>query len=387
MPADTTVKLFHSGMTGAPALTNAAGSIVAVLDACLVNGFGVGTVDSVVVASNVATVTRAAGHSFEVGSVALIAGATPAGLNGEKKVLSVSGNSYTFEAADVANQTATGTITHKLAPLGWVKAFSGTNLAAYKSPNILSTGCYLRVSDTLTTGALVAGYRLMSDVSTGLEKFPGDNQTNAGAFWNKSDSASGCRWAIVGDDRAFYYHVTADNLNKGHTSYFGDFNSYASPDAFRCCIVANNASATSTETSTTIGSVAQITNVGGPYGIRSANRHVSGIGSANIIWISSATISRASSSSYSGGPDSVLAFPNLADNRLLISQAFVQDSSPKTIRGRMPGLYHTEQTLAGMNIFAHLSKVTGVEALPNRTLTAVVTINSVIFFDTTGPWR
>ena len=48
---DTTVKHFDSTMTGAPTLANVAGNLLAVLDACLVDGFGLKTVDSLVVAS------------------------------------------------------------------------------------------------------------------------------------------------------------------------------------------------------------------------------------------------------------------------------------------------------------------------------------------------
>ena len=74
--ADTNVKLIHSGMAGAPTLANVAGNLVSVLNAALVDGFGLNAVDSLVIAGGVATVTRTAGHPFDVDSVALIAGAT-----------------------------------------------------------------------------------------------------------------------------------------------------------------------------------------------------------------------------------------------------------------------------------------------------------------------
>jgi len=51
MPADTTVKVFHSGMTGAPSLSGTAGALIAVLDALLINGFGANNLDSLVIAS------------------------------------------------------------------------------------------------------------------------------------------------------------------------------------------------------------------------------------------------------------------------------------------------------------------------------------------------
>ena len=62
----------------------------------------------------------------------LIAGASPAGLNGEQRVTSVTATQFTFAATE-SDQTATGTITSKIAPIGgWQKAFSGTNKAAYQ---------------------------------------------------------------------------------------------------------------------------------------------------------------------------------------------------------------------------------------------------------------
>jgi hypothetical protein len=42
----------------------------------------------------------------------------------------------TFDAPGISDQTATGTISLKLAGAGWSKAFTGTNLAAYKSNNV-----------------------------------------------------------------------------------------------------------------------------------------------------------------------------------------------------------------------------------------------------------
>ena len=76
-PVDTSVKYLHSGMTGAPVLSGAIGSMIAVLDACLVDGFALKSVNSLVVASNIATINVSTGITAEVGAVVLVAGATP----------------------------------------------------------------------------------------------------------------------------------------------------------------------------------------------------------------------------------------------------------------------------------------------------------------------
>src|SRR5574338_427743 len=139
------VKYFHGQMTGAPVLSGTAGSRIAVLDACLING-------------------------FEVNQVVLVAGATggAAALNGEWCVTAVSSTWIQFACPGIGDQTATGTITVKAAPSGsWSKVFSGTNKAAYKSTDPAATGCLLRVDDTSAQYAVVRGYETMTDVDTG----------------------------------------------------------------------------------------------------------------------------------------------------------------------------------------------------------------------------
>jgi hypothetical protein len=236
---DTSVKYFHSGLTGAPVLSGTAGSLVAVLDACLVNGFAVSAVASLVVASNIATATISGGHSAEVGSVVLVSGATPSGLNSEKKVLSVgAGNTtLTFDAPGISDQTASGTISLKLAGAGWSKEFTGTNLAAYKSNNVAGTGCRLRVDDTAGKTARVVGYETMTAISTGSGPFPTSTQRSGGSWWTKSTVADGSSrtWTLVADDRMFYlitgYHPTYPA--GGAFMGFGDFlrSSRATPGA------------------------------------------------------------------------------------------------------------------------------------------------------------
>src|SRR5574337_660979 len=247
MSADTTVVYFHSAMTGAPSLAGQAGTLIAVLDACLVNGFGAGAVDSVVIAGGVATVTRSAGHSFEVGAVAEVSGASVSGgsINGRQKVLTVTASTWTFDATGLANQAATGAISAKLASAQWTKAFSGTNLAAYKSANPASTGCLLRVDDTGSTVGRVVGYESMTDVNTGTGPFPTSTQISGGGSLGKSSTADATArpWMIFADDRAFYictnWSVAAGSWGTGTaftTQCFGDINPFKTPDPYACVL-------------------------------------------------------------------------------------------------------------------------------------------------------
>ena len=52
------IKYFESTDAGAPTLNNAVGSMIAVLDACLITGYNSKSVASITVASGVATVPQ-----------------------------------------------------------------------------------------------------------------------------------------------------------------------------------------------------------------------------------------------------------------------------------------------------------------------------------------
>jgi hypothetical protein len=392
MPTDTTVKFFHSAMTGAPSLSGTNGALIAVLDALLVNGFGSGTVDSVVIAGGIATVTRSAGHSMEVGSVALIAGATVSGgsINGEQKVLSVTTTTYTFDATGISNQTATGTITHKVAPLGWTKAYSATNLAAYKSSDVTSTGCYLRIDDQGTGSATYArslGYETMSDINTGIGAFPTSAQVSGGMYWAKSSAADATTrpWALVGDGKFFYLAVAfASNTSTSYSlsQAFGDFVSNKSPDAYGCVINGHATSALGTagaNASIELDHGDSSSAAGGLYFARS----YTGLGSAQLGRKSFPPLYGATGV-RSGAAG--MTFPNLSDGGMYVAQHVVSEHTAAVYRGLSPGLYCSLQNI-GASVFSRGDNVTGVTGLTGKTLKAVNSNTGVFFFDVTGPWR
>ena len=115
----TSVKVFASTDPGALVLSGTAGALSTLLKTYLVDGRGSGAVATLAVAAGIATATYSAGHPFAEGSVGEFAGATPSGLNGQKRILSVATNSVTFDATGVADGAATGSITSKLASAGW----------------------------------------------------------------------------------------------------------------------------------------------------------------------------------------------------------------------------------------------------------------------------
>ena len=90
------VKYIHNAMRGAPQLSGTAGTLIAVLDAFLLTGFGQVTALSVNVAGGIATATLQSGQSFDKDCIVLVEGATPAALNGEARVISTSSTSITW---------------------------------------------------------------------------------------------------------------------------------------------------------------------------------------------------------------------------------------------------------------------------------------------------
>ncbi|MFZ6655670.1 hypothetical protein [Undibacterium sp. TJN19] len=389
---DTSVKYFHSEMPGAPVLSGTVGSAIAVLDACLVNGFGIASVSALVVADNIATITMPAGHSFVPGAVALLSGATPSELNGEHRIATVVGNSATFPTTGITNQTATGTISAKVTAAGWVKAFSGSNLAAYKSTDILGTGCYLRVDDTDPYNARVMGYTAMSAISTGDNPFPTSAQQAGGLFWSKSESASSAarKWVIFTDGRTLYFNRfnSASNVGACEMAMFGDLLSVKpSGDTFGCMITGCASDKSNGSAATIDQNFYSSATPGSAYLAKS----YSGLGDAIQGIRTFPTALTTATSFYSAQVSNATPYPNPTDYGLYLVPFNISEDS-KAFRGTMPGVYAVPQSVP-TNTFATHDTVNGVANLPGRVMKAVVSKNpgnsvyGTVFYDLTGPWR
>lgn len=373
----TSVKYFHSGMPGAPVLTNEASRMINLLTACLVDGFGSGTVDSLVVAGGIATVTRAAGNSFEPDTIALISGATPSGLNGEHRVLTTTATSFTFATTE-ADGAATGVITQKLAPAGWTRPFTGTNLAAYRNDPVLGTGMYLRVSDPVGTSARVVGYESMTDISTGVGPNPTGAIQSGGWHWPKSTTVGLRAWTLIADSRGVYLWTSPyGNTNWLTVAYAGDFKSIVSPDAYAATV---SGGATEPSVSNPGGSdlAYSAANVNATYQVvfRGAGQLGSSLACSRAFLQVYPNASR-----LSGDNLSTQAYPNPGDNGLYLSRQTLYDGVG--YRGYCPGHYCTFQHVLAST--ANMDKITGVPELSGRTLMALKTAG-VIFVDITGPW-
>lgn len=397
---DTSVKWFTNQMSGAPALSGVAGAKVALLDACLRDGFDLKTISSLTVAGGVATAAYTGTHSALVDSVVLLAGVSGgpagwAGLNGEQKVTGKPNGAAVTFATNLPDGTYTGSISMKMAPLGFVTPFTATNVRVYKSGDPASTGMFLRVDDTGTLVARVVGYESMSSVDLGIGPFPSALQMPGGGYWPKSNvaNATGVPWFLIGDGRAFYLWVApyaSSNAvsNTGWVRGFGDM-AVLRPggDPYACAL---NCSANTAVSSMYEG-------VPGGYGStlqpRTAfPRSFTGLGSAVLTSLYPYT----GSATLVSGIDTTLGpFPSKVDGQLKLSMIFAAEGAEPRVE--LPGVYSVPQTQA-YDSFKHMDAAPATGALAGRKLLSMQIGNSSItgapnsantgclFVDVTGPW-
>lgn len=385
----TSVKVFASTDPGALVLSGTAGALSTLLKTYLVDGRGSGAVATLNVTAGVATANYAAGHPFAAGSVGEFAGATPTGLNGQKRVLSVATNSVTFAAPGIADGAATGSITSKLASAGWQQVYAGTNLAALKPSVVEATGCVLRVDDTGTLNARVRAYESMTDASTGTGPTPLDSQLSGGLYWPKSSSANATArpWIVIADERGFYIAVDPTGTGRYTLTYSGDIASLKSGDAYGYLLTGNqsdqaNASTVPDGCCGYSGRSAR----GGAYLVRAHTAIGQSVAAQRVGAHHNGSTADvyAGTSGYSTG-----AYPNGPNNGLMTG---VLELHALGIRGTLPGLLHPVQDCG--NAFATGAIVDGTDDLAGRRLMAIRTappagavVAGTVFIDVTGPWE
>lgn len=396
-PVDTSVKFAYAEMVGAPTLSGTAGSLISTLDAFLISGFGLKSVDSAVISNGVCRLSFSSGASCaDVNAVVLVAGAAQAGLNGEQKVTAFSTSWVEFKTA-LSDGPVTGAVSFKLAPLGWEKVFSKTNVAVYRSTDPAGTRPFIRVDDTGALLARVSMYESMTDVDTGFGMAPTATTISGGYCWWKRNAvvATGATYLLVGDSRGFYFTpgpstlVGAPGVYAGATWYAGDIISYRSGDAYCALLSGSTATGGVTSTGSAYGSV-----FSGAHGSnRTLQRAVSGVGGA-------ITSERWAGGGETSGLSGVFgAAPGVASNNLFLCKAVQADGvlSVNGPRGEMPGVAICLQSgltniyTAGSTAQAlGTGQYSGLSLLPAwaaaGTLASTTNIG-VGFFDVTGPWR
>lgn len=395
------VKYFTSYMQGAPALTNATGGMIAVLDACLKDGFGLLAVSSLVVSGGVATMTITSGHQYKQWSVLQIAGVTGAlaALNAQWKNKAVTATTVVWDCPGVPDGTASGSITAKVAPLGWTKVFGTSTKAVYRSSDPLSAKHLLRLDDTVnaTTGR-VRAYESMPNVDDGLNEFPTFSQMNllGGGNWPKTQTATAKQWCLIGDERFFYWHTTnGSGTGGGWGCWFGE--PVTPPnvsDPFSTAIMCTSADHSNEGTTFSGGeltycSVNSFQNTSGDAWL--ARYHTGLGGSAPAGWGPMLSYG----GHRSGGSDAPLAFPSPLGFNIYVAQVAIW--TPGIIRGYLPGLgWIPQQTVNIGNAFSQYQLVDSISGwLAGRTCLMLGSGNNSgpsdayqrAMVDIIGPWR
>jgi hypothetical protein len=212
--------IYRSTDPSAPVLTGETGSLVALLDAILVNGYG---------AKTAAGWTKAFSGTSKA---AYLQGVGPVGSN-----------QFYLRVRD-------------------------------DGPNVTST----------FKEAWVRGYEVMTDVDTGTSLFPTAAQITNGLVWRKSATADSTAraWKCFADERTFYLFIAAgDNALWWYLCAFGDIYSLVASDPYRCIIIGrpteNSATAATERGDVLSTSVAAVT---GHYIARGA----AGTGSSLAMW-------------------------------------------------------------------------------------------------------
>ena len=382
-PVDTSVKFALGTMVGAPIISGTAGSRLAAMRAFLVTGFGLKTVDSASISSGKCRLNFSSGVSVaHVNSVVFVEGGTPAGINGEQKVTAV-GNSWVEFATALPDGPVSGSVTFKLAPLGWEEVFSKTNVAVFRPTDVRSSRPYLRVDDTSATVVLLQMFESMSDVDTGLNQSPN-------RYWpgRSSASASAIPWIMAGDGRGFMFipmHAgsAVDATNACYSTwFFGDIVSDRSGDAYAALLTGDTTNSAS-------NGYLFSSSTSSPVVMRIA----AGIGGATTCEV----VSETKSSAVSGADTSMGPFPSRAANALLLTRIAVGDGGTLQAsgrRGRIPGAYHCPQSGVLNVLGTPPTQLQGTGAFSGKTFVsfgAGSTLSSaatgVAFVDITGPWR
>lgn len=275
MTMDNRVTWMHSKQLGAPQMNgakNAEGQMLQVLDACLIDGFNSQTVTAVSIAGNLATFTYGTAHGYELRQILSVLGADDPQMNGRHTITAKTDTSLTISLGDVVGAvTTTGTITTKIAPLGFESIFGSVNplQRAYRSLNPLGTRTvlYLDMSYPASHGynaanpakrAMVDMCEDMTEVGVQINSYTTTynkkpTNRNGQLFWyqkrtyKKSIAVNDDRnsnWVIVGNSDYFFMFQTwftyGDSIDyvpefTRDICFFGDTVSFAgSTDKMNC---------------------------------------------------------------------------------------------------------------------------------------------------------
>lgn len=239
--------LYTSAMPGAPALSETSGTMLNVLDACLVTGFNLQPLAGIEVTAGVATATVTAGHGLLRPVRCKISG--HGSLNGLYPVTGTpSATQFTFSVAVPDGSYPGGSVS--VAPAGWEKLYPATDKAVYRALDTLSTQTLWRIEQQ-GIYTYVSGYETMSDIDTGTGqflKYPSDVRGVKFPHCKSGDLAPRMWW-IFATNKAVLIYVASFLTDVAIPAalqgmYFGDFKSLYDADLFSAAVMMYDQTAT-----------------------------------------------------------------------------------------------------------------------------------------------
>lgn len=235
---------FHSGMVGAPTNTNAAGSTLAIIRACLSTGFNLLTPQAATVSSDVMTISYSAPHGYEDKVLIRLDGA-PGGSIVKRVTTTAGSNSLTIPVTGFSDGAVPGSLSTRVAPAGWEEPFTDTGVGVFRSPVVGpgSTRFFYRVADTASGSSpnMIRGYESMTDANTGTGPFPTVAQVSgSGIIVPRATGATAESWCVVADARTCYF-VLRNGLNTACVKWIGDQEPLSSADLFCASVSPSNA--------------------------------------------------------------------------------------------------------------------------------------------------
>lgn len=341
------------GASGVLPALGQAGQMIAILDACLVNGYGDQPV-SITRSGSVATIVLTEPHTDSRTNRYAISGCTEGEYNGTHRVTVVDAYTYTFEVTGTPASPATGSPVGRKPPAGWTKAFSGTNKAAYKM-GAGSNGLYMRLDDS---GAGPTkpwrGYEQMSSVDIGSGPFPTVAQHAAPTMRvGENNALYDEDWTIFADETYFLLVMQHGDISTDLpiATAMADFDSVVPGDAFNTLISVHTSGANN------FGLNISSAGIGASSATNTVARGIDGL--------SGATLFGYMSPDHGGRSGGTMTYPNAADNAIYMERRRITHVTPNPlIRGIDKYAYgtpHIEAFLPHLTAFGGSGDFAGKE--------------------------
>lgn len=367
-------------LANAPSLTNNHGSLVNLLDACLVNGYNQqAIITSSLDESYLLTINLNEGHNFRSAQVVCIENANDSAFNRDFRIKSHTTSSITIQLDETfSGKSLTGLATVKAAPCGWEIVYTSGFKRGYKQLSEQSDGLIFYVNDEkdpllassanyakyarvclceyIDDNGKPAGETLDGSYIDGYYSSTTQTESNLiigrqriyyarlrGSADNTTPLDGNRRWYIVGDDRSVYimpgiYPTTNSYGGQlgsnfvGHVELFNPNEKFSTSTALftsRHTFVINSSSTNSPWSYESLFSASSergaIFNHGG---------HLDNLWSRGL-----QKSSQAASQSYSGSSTTNLAPPEDYQDAIIASPMYIYltDNSKYSLIGKFPG--------------------------------------------------